>query len=438
MYDDAAPLQARPAPSRDRDTGRPLRILFAGYRSHPFVGGQGVYAQAVTAALADLGHHVEMVSGPPYPDLDPRVRLHKLPSLDLFLADNPLHAFRPSFLADWPDFAEWALHNTGAFGEPYAFAARLARWLSDAQHSYDVIHDNQGLAGPMRAIARHTPVAATLHHPITVDLRLALAEKTSFKVRFWLRRWHSFVEAQAKTARSLPALLAVSEAAKTLAVQDFKLDPARVLVAHNGVDPRVFHLTDRPREDTLIVATASSDIPLKGLDVLLDAFRTITQARPDLRLIVVGKLNRASLKTAFDPECAHANVRFVSNLANTEIAALYGRAALVIAPSRFEGFGLPAAEAMACGAPVLASDAGALPEVIGEAGLLFPSGDPDALARAALDLMAAPDERRALSAAGAARAQAAFCWKTHAKACLDMYSRAGVRAASIDVRADPC
>ncbi len=429
MLDVAAPEFAPPpAPPRPNPGG--LRVLVASYRSHPHVGGQGVYVREATKALLEQGARVDVISGPPYPDLAPGVGLIKLPSLDLFSVDNALAAFRPSFMTNWPDFSEWALHNSGAFGEMFAFGARLKRWLRAHAKTYDVLHDNQGLYAALLDAPRiGLPATATLHHPISVDLRFALDQAETWIDRALLKRWHGFVATQAKTARNLPALLTVSEASKAAAVADFDLDPARVRVAHNGVDTNVF----RPdpsvdRDPDLIAATASSDTAIKGLVDLIDAFARIAPTRPRLKLAVIGRLRDGPAQRKLAAAGLGERVTFTSGVPSAHIADLYRRAGLVIAPSRFEGFGFPAAEAMACGACVLATDGGALPEVVGDAGVIAPAGDPAAVAAAALALLDAPARRAALGAAAARRARTAFSWAAHARAALDLYADIGARA----------
>ncbi len=416
-----------------------LRIAFASYRAHPHVGGQGVYVRAVTAALADLGHQVDVIAGPPYPELDPRVGLVTLPSLDLFARDNAFAAFRPRFLGCWPDFAEWALHNTGAFGEVYAFGARFAAWAQTQGRGYDVIHDNQGLSRGLLAAQRAGPPAvATLHHPITADLTCALAAEPRLWRRLLLRRWHGFVRTQAAVARRLPALLTVSHAAKARAVADFRLDPARVHVCPNGVDQDVFRpRPDIARDPDLLVTAASADVPLKGLAVLMRAMARLRASHPKARLTVIGRLRDGPARDALEAAGLADRVRFVSGLSVEDIAALYARAAIVASPSLFEGFGLPAAEAMACGAAVVATDGGGLPEVVGDAGVITPAGDDAALARAIAALLDAPARRAALGADAYARARAVFSWRAHAQAAVGLHRAVIAQRAARRVSSPP-
>lgn len=417
----------RPRTSTPARAPSPLRIALTSYRSAPHVGGQGVYVSALSAALAKLGHAVTVVSGPPYPDLDSSVELVRLPSLDLFAHKNAFLALRPRHLGAWADVAEWALHNTGAFGELFGFGVRFDHWMRANGHAIDVIHDNQTLCRQMGAFAgAGRPVLATLHHPISVDLRVALAAEPRRLERIFLRRWHGFVRTQARVARALPHILTVSQASKQAAVTDFGLDPARISVHPNGVDQAVFFPDDHsPRDPNLIVTTASADTPLKGLSVLIRAFAQVRQCAPDARLMVIGRLREGPTKRALDALGLNAAVSFHADLPKTQVADLFRRAGLAVFPSLFEGFGLPAAEAMACGACVITSDGGALPEVVGEAGRVVPKNDPQALGEAITDLLASPAQRASLGAAAAHRAREVFSWRAHAERAVSLYLTAG-------------
>jgi glycosyltransferase involved in cell wall biosynthesis len=407
-------------------SGAGLRVLVSSYRSNPHVGGQGVYVRELTRALKAEGCEVTVISGSPYPVLDEGVALIELPSLDLFETDNAMLALRWRHLMDGADRHEWLAHNTGAFGEMTAFSIRLERFIREHGDRFDVIHDNQSLAmGMARIDQRLKPVVTTLHHPIHIDRDFAVAGAKNLTYRILARRWHSFVTVQAKAGRRLSRFLAVSAAARDAYAARCRINPARVSVAHNGIDHEAF----RPdpsvqREPDLIAAMASADVPIKGLDVLIGALALIAPQRPDLRLEVVGSLRDGPTKRALEATGLADRVTFRSGLTREEIADLYRRAGVFVSASRFEGFGFPAAEAMACGAPVIVSDGGALPEVAGDAGIVTPVGDAQALARAIADVMDDETLRARMSAAGAARAASAFRWSLHAQAAIRLYREA--------------
>ncbi|RKR00215.1 glycosyltransferase family 4 protein [Maricaulis maris] len=423
---DGHSLVSTPMEKESDDTPvRPLRVLVTGYRSHPHVGGQGVYLRELTRSLTALGHQVSVASGPPYPELDPRITLHELPSLDLFAEANAFLALRPRHLTSWADLSEWLAHNSGAFGELYAFGRRLERFVKAHEGEFDVIHDNQTLATPMLRINAHIPVITTLHHPIAIDRDYAIAAGRKWWERLLTRRWYRFIGMQAKTARALPRHLAVSDAARQTHAQRYGVDAERVRVAFNGLDHGTFRPDNAvPRETGLIVTTASADVPIKGLDVLIEALARVAAARPAARLHIIGTLRDGPAKRMLATHGLSDRVTTSSDLTRAEVAALYHRAHIVACPARFEGFGFPAAEAMACGAAVVASDGGALPEVVGEAGLVSPAGDAGAMAANLARLLDDPNAARQLGEQAAIRARQEFDWSKHALAASHLYVEA--------------
>lgn len=415
---------------------RPLRVLVTSYRSHPHVGGQGIYVHELTRALKAAGCEVSVASGPPYPELDAGIELIRLPSLDLFAVDNAMLALRWRHLGNRADRAEWLAHNSGAFGEMTAFALRLEDFIAHEGHRFDVIHDNQTLAMPMARIAQRMPVVTTLHHPIAIDREFAVAGAATRLGKALAWRWHSFVNEQAKAARALTHFLAVSDAARQSYAQRTGMSPDGVRVAYNGIDHASF--TPDPsveRETGLIVASASADVPIKGLDVLIAALARLKDSHSHARLTVIGSLRDGPTKRMLERTGLADRVSFVSGLTREEIADLHRRATVFVSASRFEGFGFPPAEAMACGAPVIVSDGGALPEVAGDAGIVTPVGDEGALAAAISRVLDDETLRAAMSQAGLNRVRTLFRWDLHAGTAIGLYrdvlglTDAGVRAA---------
>ncbi|MFW5660545.1 MAG: glycosyltransferase family 4 protein [Oceanicaulis sp.] len=416
------------AASPDR-SGAPLRVLVSSYRSAPHVGGQGIYVRQLTRALAEAGCEATVVSGPPYPELDAGIMLEKLPSLDLFEETNAFLAFRPSMLASRADMTEWLAHNTGAFAEMTSFALRLERFLAREGHRFDVIHDNQTLASAMARIDRRIPVVTTLHHPIAIDRDFAVANAGAWWRKLLQARWHSFVKTQARAARRLPRFLAVSEAARDGYAKVCGVDPATVTVSLNGVDDIFTADPAVSRDEAHIVTLASADVPVKGLDVLIDALALLKRRTIAPRLTVVGKLREGPSRRALEREGLMDQVRFVSGLSGDALRDLYRTATVFVSASRFEGFGLPAAEAMACGSPVIVSSGGALPEVAGDAGIVTPVEDAVALAGALEKVLGDRALQAQMSAKSAARARLAFRWDAHAEASMALYREAlGARA----------
>lgn len=400
---------------------RPLRIALLSYRGKPHCGGQGVYVRNLSRELVALGHEVEVIGGPPYPDLDEGVTLTRLPSLDLYNDAHPFRFPRPSEYRDAIDALEYAGMCTAAFPEPLTFSLRARRHLAERVDDFDVVHDNQCLGWGLTGIQRlGLPVLATIHHPITVDRKAALEAARTPWQKISLRRWYGFTRMQARVARRLPRLLTVSEQSARDIVEAFEVDRGRLEVVHNGVDERCF----KPREDVQrvpgrIVTTASSDAPLKGLVPLLEAVAAVRQCRP-AHLKIVGQRNeggaadRAMQRLGLGDDA----VEFVSDLSDDELASLLASAEVAVVPSLYEGFSLPAIEAMACGTPLVATTGGALPEVAGrdgETALLVEPGEPEPLGRAIDRLLGDAQLRDRIGEAGRRRVLKRFTWRVAAQ-----------------------
>ena len=401
-----------------------LKICLLGYRSNPYSGGQGIYLKFLSRALAERGHSVDVISGEPYPELDDPVRLVKLPGLNLFEKENHVTALRPRHLLSWTDFFEWFSMLTGGFAEPYTFGRRLVRYFKDHQPDYDLVHDNQSLSyGSLQLQKMGMPLLTTIHHPITSDLRIALQNAESWKLRLLIRRWHLFLRMQKKVVRQLDHLVTVSEASRQDIAQDFSIPAARLKVIHNGIDADVFRpLPDTTREDCTVMATASADVPLKGLDYLIEAVALLTEEFPRIRLIVLGSL-RENGKTArlIRKLGLKDRISFHSNIDSEAVARLYAQASCAVVPSIYEGFGLPAGEAMACGVAVIATDGGALPEVTGDAAMRVPTRDANAIASALRLLLQSHDLRDRLARQGRERVLKHFSWELAAEKMENLY-----------------
>lgn len=406
-----------------------LSIALLGYRSQPFGGGQGIYLKYLSKALVDAGHRVDVISGPPYPHLDPRVRLIQLPSLDLFA--NGLGSLRPRHLLSYTDTREWLSKLTGGFAEPYTFGRRAVKYLRRHGHEYDLVHDNQSLSyGMLTLQALGLPLVTTVHHPITNDLRIALDAASTWTERLLVRRWHSFLAMQARVARQLRHVITVSECSRRDIARDFGRPPEQVDVVYNGIDTDTFRpLPAVAREPLRIMATASADAPLKGLRYLLLAFAELRRQHVGLELLLVGRPQPGGkTEQLIDELGLRPDMTFVSEISTEDLVAHYARATVAVVPSLYEGFGLPAGEAMACGVPVVATDAGALPEIVGDAGVLVAAGDASALVQAVDALLRDPARREALGVAARERILQTFSWSVCARDMVAYYRQVLSRA----------
>jgi glycosyltransferase involved in cell wall biosynthesis len=403
-----------------------VRIALLSYRSKDHCGGQGVYVKYLSHGLAELGHEVEVFSGQPYPsDLDPRVRLTKVPSLDVFGSGAPqLPKLRT--LRDRYDVVEWVTTATGVFAEPLAFSLRAARLLRRRAGEFDVVHDNQCLGyGLLDLVRRGLPLAATIHHPISRDRKLEIQAARGIQ-KLSKARWYSFVRMQARVARRLPVLIGVSEISAADAMTDFGIVPGRFRVVPLGVDTDLFVPSDH-RVPGRIVAVASADRPLKGVATLLDAVAKL-RVDHDVELQLVSTLEPGGkTQRRIDDLGLKDCVTLHSGLSDAELAALLASAEVMCVPSLYEGFSLPTVEALSCGTPVVASRAGALPEVVGTDGgcaVLVEPGDVEALVGALTSVLASAPLRARMGAAGRARALERFSWISVANATVKAYEHA--------------
>jgi glycosyltransferase involved in cell wall biosynthesis len=366
-------------------------------------------------------------SGQPYPELDPRIGLTKVPSLDLYRQPDPFRTPRLDELRDAVDLLELATMWTAGFPEPLTFSLRAARELRARSGEFDVVHDNQCLGYGLLALSRNGfPLVSTVHHPVTKDRLTELAAATGLR-RLTLRRWYGFARMQARVARRLPELLTVSQASAADISTDFRVPPERIQVVPLGVDTAMFTPPVSPRVPGRIVAVASADVPLKGVRHLLEAVAKLRTER-ETELVLVARLAEGGPARRLISQLSIGDiVRTVSGISDGELAALLASAEVACVPSLYEGFSLPTVEAMACATPLVVSRAGALPEVVGPDGVcadLVPPGDSEALARSLAALLDDPTRRARMGEAGRSRALRKYSWTSVAAATAERYAAA--------------
>ena len=406
------------------DPNGPLRIAYLTYRGKPHVGGQGVYTRHLTKALVDLGHHVEVFGGQPYPILDPRVQLHQLPSLDIF---NDAHPGRfPAYweINDWPNFVESAQFLKGTFGEPRSFSIRAHRALKTRINDFDIVHDNQCLGYGILKIEKIIPTIVTLHHPITKDRKLEMEHTPTWWKRKAIGRWYSFVEMQGKVASKMPRVVVVSKNSIDDIHTDMKVSLDRMRLVPVGVDHELF--SPKPtvqRKPGHMITTASADVALKGLSYLLEALAKLRTER-EVHLTIIGKpregANADLIRSLGLEDC----ITHVSGVTDERIVELYAEAELAVVPSLYEGFSLPAIEALATGTCLVATTGGALPEVTGvdnDTVLSCPAGDAEALAAAIRRGLDSKELRDRIGAAGRTRVVDRWSWRHCAALTVDQY-----------------
>ena len=406
------------------DPNGPLRIAYLTYRGKPHVGGQGVYTRHLTKALVDLGHSVEVFGGQPYPVLDERIAMHKLPSLDIFNDQYPGRLPAYWEMKTWPDVVETARYLTGQFSEPLAFSKRAYRTLQTRVNDFDLVHDNQCLGWDILKIEKIIPTIVTLHHPITKDRELEMSHAPNWWKRRSVGRWYSFVEMQGKVASKMPRIVVVSENSITDINKDMGVSRDRMRLVPVGVDPELFKpLPHVARQTGRLITTASADVALKGLSYLLEAMAKLRTER-DIRLTIIGKPRPGHSMDLIDSLGLKPYIDFVSGVTDERIVELYAEAELAVVPSLYEGFSLPAIEAMSTGICLVATDGGALPEVTGtnnETVLQCPAADADALAAQIARGLDDAALRSRIGEAGRERVVSRWSWKHCAQLTVEQY-----------------
>jgi glycosyltransferase involved in cell wall biosynthesis len=411
-------------PSAGLAPDAPLHIAYLTYRGKPHVGGQGVYTRHLTKALCDLGHHVEVFGGQPYPVLDERVPLTELPSLDTFNDHFPGRLPGYWEIRSKEDALELTQFLTGTFPEPLAFSARAARELGPRAGEFDLVHDNQCLGYGILRIEKRIPTIVTLHHPITKDRELEMSHAATRRKRWSVGRWYSFVKMQGRVAARMPRIVVVSQNSIDDIHGDMGVSRDRMRLVPVGVDPDLFRPLDGvERRPGRLITTASADVALKGLSYLIEAMAKLRTER-DVTLTIIGKPKPGRSMDLIDSFGLHPHIDFVSGVSDERIVELYAEAEMAVVPSLYEGFSLPAIEAMCSGTPLVATDGGALPEVTGQDGdtvLTCVAGDAGQLAATIARGLDDPELRARVGANGRRRVLERWTWQRCAELTVEQY-----------------
>ena len=409
---------------------RPLRIAFVAYRGNMESGGQGIYLWHLARELAHAGHQVEVFVGPPYPDPMPWARVHRVPNREMWAkwftrdyAGMLGERHRTEVLSPL-NFYELAASRLGFLPEPFAFSCRAFAAMSRAARGgarWDLVHDVQCLGyGLLGLLALGLPVVTTVHHPLTVDRRASFIRDENLVEAVGTAQFYP-IGMQAFVARRLDRVLTSSETSARQIVNDFGVPPERVANVWNGLDTDYFHPDESvARSEAEVVCVGRASDPNKGIRTLLEALARLP-AKVRLTLVDNDHPDNDIFKWARH-NGVDDRLTVTGRVPRDELRHLYRRATVVAVPSRFEGFGLPAVEAMACGAPVVACHAGALPEVLRVAGggVVVPRDDPDALARGIERVLAAPD-REAMGRRAREGVMRSFSWPRVAAATEAVY-----------------
>ena len=400
-----------------------LKIAFLSYRSKPFSGGQGIYVKYLSKALHDLGHEIDVFSGPPYPDLDPKIKLVKIPSLGLYEKKSKFYDVNPIKLLNPINLFEWLSVNSGGFPEPYTFGKRIKKILKQNLNEYDVIHDNQSLAYELLFFQKKKPLVTTIHHPISLDLAYQLQSTNDIFLKLLMRRWHSFLVMQKFVAKRLKKIVVPSNSSMDDIKDEFRVDKNKMERVMNGIDLNVFYPDSKIQKIPFkLVTVASADVPLKGLDYLLKALSNLAEVYSDISLSIIGEQKKGGHTERLIKKLnLEKRVNFFSNLTQEDLRKTYCEAELAIIPSLYEGFGFAAIEAMACGVPLISSSGGALPEVIKDTGIIIPPKNAKEIYNSIDFLLSSPKSAKELAEKGLQRANSKFSWTAIAKQLEKVY-----------------
>ena len=396
-------------------------------------GGQGVYLANITRELLRLGHDVHVISGPPYPDLDPGVVHHRLEtySFQSMLLD------RRSYFGERPPLTHLHPLNYYEFASTrFTFSSLIAvfsiralaklREIEARTGPFDVIHDNQTLSYGvylMRALLGRT-VVANVHHPLDVDLQNGLRHVHSIPRKIERIAWYPW-HMQRFVARRLDALISGSATSAALVSKLWRLPPGLMHAIHDGVDTQRFSPgPDEDREPGAVLFVGNAEDYNKGVVYLLRAMALLPPSSGAHLYVVGGPAGDSPVvRREVDRLSIGDRVTYVGRVSADELTRWYRRAQVLVSPSLYEGFGLPAVEAMASGAPVVATTAGALPELVvdGITGVLVPPAEPQPLAEAIARLLPDPARCREMGRAGRERAVERFTWSACAAATESLY-----------------
>ena len=337
------------------------------------LGGSETYARQLVRSLAHVGTHDYAVLVP----ARAKDAADGLPAIEV--KDPPVAKRGPLRIA------------------AMALQARRTKGVVDQVATFDVVHYPLTVPSPRVEV----PTIVTLHDVQHRDLP-----------EFFGPARRSFRRlAYDRAARSAAAVVVTSEFVRGRARDALDLDPGRIHVVPLGIDHTTFRPGNQEREP--IVLYPARGWPHKNHARLFQAFATLRETRPKLRLLLTGGgLERL--------EPVPEGVEILGEVPPSQLASLYRRAACLVYPSLYEGFGIPPLEAMACGCPVAASSAGAIPEVCGDAAVLFDPTDVEAMGTAMLEADARRDELRELGLARAAQ----FTWDEAARRHEDVYGTA--------------
>ena len=391
-----------------------LKIAILSYRSAQFGGGQGVYVRDISFALSLLGHEVDVISGPPYPNLQHGVNLIELPGLNLFETFSFKDRLKKFFYKKnkkLNEYYEFFSVLFGGFPEPKTFGKRANDYLKTNDH-YDLIIDNQSLSYGMVEIQKRFPFIEMIHHPITMDFKheMEVSKKIKYKVSRY--RWYSFLKMQKKVAPSIRRIITPSESSKNGIIKDLNCKNTNITVINNGLDTDEFSpIKGTERNKFRLITTASADVPLKGLDYTLKALNILKNDFPEIQLIIIGSIKKGGHTQKLIKKLnLEQYVIFKTNISKKDIKELYAESSIALVSSLYEGFGYPVIEAMSCEVPLIATNVSSIPELTSKYALLIDPKNSEMISAGVKDILSNYEKYKKIAIHGRQHVVKNFNW----------------------------
>ena len=399
-----------------------LKIALLSYRSDPFSGGQGIYIKNISEALHNRGHEITIFSGNPLPEVNKAIKVVRIETPGFFETFDSLERLKifTSLEKNRLNFMDFFETFTGTFTEPVFFGERLVKnkYFQETIDEFDIFHDNQSISSYPETVLKK--LVTTLHHPIHVDKEIDLTSEKSFLTRLSIKRWYSFLNFQKKNLKAVKKVISPSLSSKNDICRYFDYPSKNISVIWNGInlDDCKFH--QRESFNANFVTIISADVPMKNLKTVLKALYLLKQEGINAKLTIVGDLREDNNKL-IDRLGLTKEITYKSKLPRKQLIQSLNNADIGIAPSKYEGFGFPLVEMIATGLPVIVSDKASLPELAGNAGLIFNSSDSNDLKEKMKELIENTTLRNKVTENSKLRRDDFFGWDEYAKKLEDLY-----------------
>ncbi len=373
-----------------------------------------------------MGHSITILVGFPEPRPMPWARTIFVENLNLWgvrrnfiRPSNPWQIFQPG------NFFELAATRLGFFPEMLIFSLRAVQVFKKklAHQHFDILHDVQSLGYGLLLLKNlGRPLVTTVHHPLTIDFQASLERNQNFREKYYTMVFYP-LGMQRRVIRHCDRILTSSQETTQEIQRAFGVPAHKIRMVYNGLDADFFHPRDNGRRDlNRVLFVGNTDDSKKGIVTLLQALTFLPQ-EITLTIVDEGAPKKVYAAERVRTSGLTSRVTFTGKVSDEMLRDLYRSSGAVVIPSLYEGFGLPAAEAMACGTPVVATRVGALPEVVGEegAGILVPPRNPRVMAKAIQDVLGDEGARKKMGAAGRERVEKFFTWPKVAERTVEVY-----------------